>query len=254
MKIDVILDRIAGAEDIIPLFVGSERCKPLHEFGPYIRDYHIIHLCLSGEGVFFDKSGEHKISKGELFVIRQGEVTTYRASADNPWHYIWIAFRGKRAKDFDEAPSVLKYRLDLGERIYEYISSYVTSPDIYTAALHEILHSVTVGGDKTDKLSKIRRYIRYNYMMDITASSVAREFGFERSYLYRIFSKEYGIGIKEYIVKTRMEKARELLFDGMGVAECAHVVGYDDEFNFSRMYKKYYGLSPKHHVMKNSGK
>lgn len=90
-------------------------------------------------------------------------------------------------------------------------------------------------------------------MMDITASSVAREFRFEMSYLYRIFSKEYGIGIKEYIVKTRMEKARELLFDGMGVAECAHVVGYD-EFNFSRMYKKYYGLSPKHHVMKNSGK
>lgn len=254
MKIDVILDRIDAASDIIPLFVGCERCQPSHEFGPYIRDYHIIHLCLDGEGVLYDKYGEHKISRGELFIIRQGEVTTYRADNEKPWHYLWIAFRGRRTEDFDKAPTVLRYAADLGDRLYEHVSAYVTSPDIYTAALYEILHSVTADGERADKLSKIRRYIRYNYMMNITAASVAREFGFERSYLYRIFSKKYGVGVKEYIIKIRMEKARELLLLGMGVAECAHIVGYDDEFNFSRMYKKYYGISPKHHTAKNNEK
>ena len=254
MRMEVILDRIEAASDIVPLFVGCERCQPSHEFGPYIRDYHIIHLCLSGEGVLYDKRGEHKIGRGELFIIREGEVTTYRADSENPWCYLWIAFRGRRAEDFDKAPSVLKYAMDLGDRLYEYISSYITSPDIYTAALYELLHNITADGESADKLSKIRRYIRYNYMMDITAASVAREFGFERSYLYRIFSKKYGVGIKEYIVKIRMEKAKELLLSGMGVAECAHIVGYEDEFNFSRMYKKYYGMSPKYYAARNREK
>ena len=81
-------------------------------------------------------------------------------------------------------------------------------------------------------------------MRKITVSSLAESFGFDRSYLYRIFKKRYGIGIKEYIIKVRLEKGKELLKEGFSVKESAHLVGYDDEFNFSKVFKKEYGVAP----------
>ena len=75
---------------------------------------------------------------------------------------------------------------------------------------------------------------------------MAKSFGYERTYLYRIFKKRYGIGIKEYIINVRMDNARQFLADGRSVGETAALTGYKDEFNFSRAYKKHFGIPPSH--------
>ena len=82
-------------------------------------------------------------------------------------------------------------------------------------------------------------------MRPISVSSIAESFGFDRTYLYRAFKSRYGIGIKEYITEVRMRHAKEFLADGMSVGETARLVGYADEFNFSKAYKKHYNKSPK---------
>ena len=52
------------------------------------------------------------------------------------------------------------------------------------------------------------------------------------------------IGIKEYITEVRMKNAKRFLSEGASVSKCAAMVGYDDEFNFSRAFKRQVGLSP----------
>ena len=101
---------------------------------------------------------------------------------------------------------------------------------------------VAVHGLHSDKC--FCRDIEYSYMEDITVDSVARTFGFERSYLYRMFKERYGMGVKDYIIKTRIERAKELLSEGFSVCDTAALVGYRDQFNFSRSFKSYYGHSP----------
>ena len=81
-------------------------------------------------------------------------------------------------------------------------------------------------------------------MLPITVSSIADSFGFDRTYLYRTFKSRYGIGIKEYITSVRMEKSKEFLKSGYTVKESAHMVGFEDEFNFSKVFKARYGVSP----------
>jgi AraC-like DNA-binding protein len=98
------------------------------------------------------------------------------------------------------------------------------------------------GGD--EKLRMIRRYVKYNYMLPITVGSLSHDFGFERSYLYRMFKNKYGVGVKEYITSVRLEKAEQFLRDGYSVKESAAMVGYEDEFNFSKAFKARYGKSP----------
>ena len=49
----------------------------------------------------------------------------------------------------------------------------------------------------------------------------------------------------DYIKKIRMETAAELLLTtNMTAAEVAYKVGFEDQYYFSKSFKKYYGLPP----------
>ena len=231
--------------DVIPLFAGEEDCKPHHNFGPYIREHYLLHFCLSGKGVFFDKSGEHAVGAGEFFIIRPGEVTRYVADGTDPWHYVWFAFRGSITARFDPLSPVLKTPEGIAERLYALIDAREESPDPYCAFTYELAHALSLDHGDTDALSRVHRFVRYHYMEALSVESIASSFGFERSYLYRIFKKRYGIGLKEHITAVRMQHAKAFLSQGMLVSQAARIVGYADEFNFSRAYKKFYKTSPK---------
>ena len=140
MSKELVIDKTAGATDIIPLHAGQEHCAPSHRFGPFARNEYLIHYCLSGEGVLEDKYGTHRIKAGELFVIRPGEITVYQAHAERPWHYVWIGFCGKRAAVFSTERSVYACPDSVFRRLCTLIESKESAADIYTATIHEIIY------------------------------------------------------------------------------------------------------------------
>ena len=81
-------------------------------------------------------------------------------------------------------------------------------------------------------------------MNSISVGALAKEFGYERSSLYRGFVSRYGIGVKEYLTELRMTRAKDFLSAGHTVSETAYLVGYRDEFGFSRAFKKHFGEAP----------
>ena len=235
-----------SASDVTPLFVGREACEPGHSFGPYIREYYLVHLCLGGKGVLKNRHGTYTVGPGQLFVIRPGEITTYTADKKEPWEYIWIAFRSGESY-FDGNVSVFDTPQGLDDRLIGLLASEPLSRDGCFSVIYDLIyrteeHDVSGAGD--ERVRRIRRYIKYNYMLPITVGSIAEKFGFDRTYLYRTFKSRYCIGIKEYITEVRMQKAEEFLKDGFSVKESAHMVGYTDEFGFSKAYKSRYGISP----------
>ena len=242
---NIILNLVGKNADLCPIFVGSHDCGSGHNFGPFIRDHCIIHIVSDGKGVLHDKYGKHEIKAGELFIIRRGEVTTYTADKKEPWHYMWIAFTGAREKDFDTDRSVYTAPKRILRRLCELVENGEDSHDAYTALLYDLAYELfSHKTDSDNRLEKLRAYIDYSYMEEITVDSLSRSFGFERSYLYRAFKKKYGVGVKEYITAVRIERARQFLTDGMTVAKTALLVGYPDEFCFSRAFKTKTGISP----------
>ena len=234
------------ASDLTPLFVGREACESGHSFGPYIREYYLVHFCLSGKGVLKNRHGTYTVSAGQLFVIRPDEITTYTADKKDPWEYIWIAFRSDESY-FNGNVSVFDTPVGLDDKLIDLVSKEPLSRDGCFSVIYDLIYLTedrddADGGD--ERIRRIRRYIKYNYMLPISVSSIAESFGFDRTYLYRSFKSRYGIGIKEYITEVRMQKAMEFLKDGFSVKESAHMVGYLDEFNFSKAYKSRYGISP----------
>lgn len=250
---EFIIDSHKGATDIIPIFAGEQVCQPSHSFGPAMREYYLIHFVLSGKGVILDSRGRHTISAGELFIIRPDEVTTYTADRDEPWHYIWLSFRGRRAEEaFRNAPTRLPSPDGTAEKLRELITLEEAGADIYTSFIYELIHRLfSGGGSEISAASRVKRYINYSYMECIGAQEIAEKFGFERSYLFRIFKARYGVGVKEYLTAVRMEHAAQFLKSGQNVATVSSMVGYRDVFNFSKAFKKYYGISPAKYKVKD---
>ena len=233
------------SSDLVPIFFGGEKCDKGHSFGPHVRNYFIIHFCLNGYGTLKDKFGAHEISAGQMFIIRPGEITTYTADADNPWEYTWIAFEGKIAHVFNTNRSVYPFPKEIGQKLLVLTQKKESAPSIFISLLYQLIYSIFAEKKSdNDIISKVIQYIDFNFTTELTVKKLSLQFGFEQSYLYRIFKKKTGVSIKEYIIKTRMEQAKILLESGYTVGNTAFAVGYKDQFNFSKAYKKRFGIAP----------
>ena len=100
-------------------------------------------------------------------------------------------------------------------------------------------------------VGRIRQYIQDNYSRAITLQDVADDVGMDKSYIGRIFKKEFNEGIIEYLNHYRLNKAEEFLSMGMNVSEAAEKVGFNDPAYFGKCFKKYKGYNPKSVSRKN---
>ncbi|WP_135555739.1 response regulator [Paenibacillus cymbidii] len=64
------------------------------------------------------------------------------------------------------------------------------------------------------------------------------------SYLSRTFKEVTGQSFSDYVLRLRMEKAKELLGQGMKVYDAAERVGYRHVNYFSKSFQKYWGIKP----------
>ncbi len=109
--------------------------------------------------------------------------------------------------------------------------------------MSKMLNGITKYYDYTGFL---KEYVKENYMNEISFLDLAKICHVSRSHLSALFKKEVGCSFQEYLVNFRMHKAAKLLKEEhLKVFEVAELVGYPDVAHFSKMFKKYMGISPK---------
>ncbi|WP_059102592.1 response regulator [Shouchella shacheensis] len=101
-------------------------------------------------------------------------------------------------------------------------------------------------------LVQAKGYMEIHYHKPITLEDVAGRIGISSYYLSKLFKDQFQVTFIEYLTNIRLEKAKELLLDGMiSVKEIALNIGYKDPNYFSRVFKKETGLSPRDYRSKN---
>jgi AraC-like DNA-binding protein len=74
---------------------------------------------------------------------------------------------------------------------------------------------------------------------------VSDEVHYEYNYLSNLFSSVEGITLEQYIIRQKIEKAKELLFyDELTLSEIANQLGYSSVAHLSAQFKKVTGLTP----------
>lgn len=134
--------------------------------------------------------------------------------------------------------------IDQADYLYEIILFFSKRFEVYMTA--------TGTSTRDSVLDDILHYIHHNYASNITLENIAPLFGYNRSYLGKIFSKKMGQTFNSYVDHVRIERSKELLLkDEAKVYSIAERVGYKNVDYFHIKFKKYVGQSPAEFRKKN---
>lgn len=93
----------------------------------------------------------------------------------------------------------------------------------------------------------IRKFIDENYHRNIKAEEIGKLIGMNQNVIRKEFKTQYHITIAHYISELRMLKAKKMIIDKeIMIKEIAIECGYEYLQNFTRAFKKKFGLSPEH--------
>lgn len=258
-----------GKEDFSILAAGIQHCTKDFKCEYVARPGWHLHAVISGKGYFTADGRSQQVHEGQLFMVKPGEITSYRADAEDPWFYAWVTYDGPRAAENMEAAG-------FGPGV-NVLDSYVDMAGFYKTAKELISHAALTDSEELMRMGCAYRYlslavlsfekksenqlkdgvlsqddyVRYaveyldkNYS-DVKISDVSDYLGLSRTYLSEIFKKKMYISPQEYLIRLRMEKSRQLLLQTRwSIYMIAKSVGYDDQLAFSRMFKKKFGVSP----------
>ena len=168
--------------------------------------------------------------------------------------------------DFD---AIKKFQLDFSQMIFSTLKqkniqahkilSDVKSEDLYSCSTRSIIDLKAWIKHVTDKfrscactsdlpesmISKAKKYIKQNIDQDLSRTDIAAYLHINPDYFTRIFKKEVGLSIPEFIMQERLKIAKELILQtDMSISEIAVSVGYTNFSYFSKLFKEMFGVNP----------
>ncbi len=247
-------------KDLNPLFYGWQDCKKGHSYGPASRGQYIFHYIVTGKGIFKKDGITYSLSKGNIFLIRPDELIYYKADEVEPWSYIWIGFEGDAVNNLLErsgfSDNTNTFYLSQCEYIFKSTresNDLNRSLEVYICGKLYELFSVLIENNSSNNpqnmpdlyVQKAKEYFNTHYSINISIEHIAYTLGIDRRYLCRIFKKKIGETPQSYLINLRLERATLLLTQyNFSVGDVARSTGYNDIYNFSKMFKQKYGLSP----------
>ena len=87
--------------------------------------------------------------------------------------------------------------------------------------------------------------IREHYMEDISLTSLSAKYNISMGHLSKMIKESLSVNFSDYIASLRIQRAKELLRDDrLSIQEIAEIVGYNDYFYFTKVFKRVEGISP----------
>ena len=114
--------------------------------------------------------------------------------------------------------------------------------------LENHVDNIELSGSKLDtnmpNIVQILRYIKENYKT-VKLKSLAKHFNYAPNYISNLIKSSTGLTFSEILIETKLNNACKYLRDtSLPVHEIAHMVGYDSNEHFHRVFKKYVGFTP----------
>ncbi|MCP4627848.1 MAG: AraC family transcriptional regulator [bacterium] len=147
--------------------------------------------------------------------------------------------------------------LDAHVRLLRALENRVDRRVLVPGAVREILYHILKGdqgsflralalqNSSSHRIAQIVRFLQENYNQSLDISSIARFAGMGNSTLHHIFDKIVGQSPIQYLKKIRLHQARLMIVsNGLNASEAAYRVGYNNASQFSREFKRQFGMPP----------
>jgi two-component system response regulator YesN len=87
-------------------------------------------------------------------------------------------------------------------------------------------------------------FIEQNFDAGIGLEDIAQAVCSSKSHLCREFKAGSGMTVIEYLTRVRVEASRRLLITGLPISRVSRMVGFEDPYYFSRVFRRVVGAPP----------
>lgn len=141
--------------------------------------------------------------------------------------------------------SLITTEFSTGEKHKDILLSSLLKSAIATI-VRVCYYSKNTKESKAQKIvSDIISYINMNYEIPISNEDIAKRFHFNSAYLNRVFRKNTGRSIHEFLVSCRIAAAKEMLrSQSISVGEIAEKCGFSSGYHFAKIFRQKTGFTP----------
>ena len=146
---------------------------------------------------------------------------------------------------------------DATDRLLDCLCSPMDSTALGQAIVREIVYrallanhgptlfALTQHNANYSRIAKAIAYIRKEFASPLSVNDLAQHAGMSSSVFYRSFKDVTGSTPLQYLKKIRLHRAKHLLVaDSSRVSSAASAVGYESTTQFTREFKRHFGVAP----------
>ncbi|MDP4088679.1 MAG: AraC family transcriptional regulator [Bacillota bacterium] len=262
-----IFSLLTEKDMVLPVFVTGVGYEEYQDHVTRKGGFHNYHLaiCENGTGRLLIGEREYFIEKGMAFFFYPNIPHEYYPVTE-PWSIRWIIFSGSGAEALLNAVNfdrIEVFRINSPEevsfcynKLYKTLSAkkatnMLESSGIFYSFLANINNLIEPENleNKTqvaEKLDFIIEHIQGSYRRDLSLEELAALAGVSQSYLCRIFKQAYGMSPFTYIMRCRINAAKEWLinFPDKSIKNIALESGFNNCSYFGAVFKEHEGCSP----------
>lgn len=232
----------------------------LHEFTEFV-------YVLSGSSIQSVDNKEHKVERGSVIYIPQGQV--HNAVFDDKMACIEILVKPEIIDGILNSISASGEKVAISHTFYDFtgdkrrklenlveemLSEYkdndINSENVIKNYLsifitHIIRHSETATPKYKGIPIEVIDYINIHFRKHFTLEELAQMSFYSPKYFSRIFKQSFGITVTEYIAQKRVAEGCHLLTEtNMSIDEISKNLGWENNTQFFSNFKKFYGMTP----------
>jgi len=226
--------------------------------------YFAVEFVTEGRGTLELDGRRHLLAPGTVFAYGPGIRHTIRNDPQSPMRKYYVDFAGSAARPLLRRSALGQWKtLSVGDvpslvDVFEDLAQEARGDDATTRSLCELrlrvlmlkIEQLAVSGRRDTPRAfatydRVRKYIESNFLRLSSMEEVARECHVSAVHVSRLFQRFNRNGAYHFLTRLKMNRAAEMLLEeGLLVKVAAERMGYPDAFQFSRTFKRIYGVPP----------
>ena len=221
-------------------------------------DYQLLYV-YKGVGNYKIGHSFTPCSSGSVILYHPGEPQIYSYFFRDKPEVYWIHFTGSQCREilsrYGTDTCYIGESLQVKQIFEEMIKELQLKKDYYHSVVeHDFLKLLALIGRLKTQSQQVKPYsaiddlilaLNQQYMKEWSLDTMAKFCCLSSDYFSHVFKQATGTPPIRYLNQLRVEKARELLlFEGLSVSTAAFLTGFRDPLYFSRVFKRFMGVSP----------
>lgn len=252
-----------GRESLLyyPISLGYFDCKPSYGIQRNVFSSYLLLVMLTGSMAYQTRHSRGTARAGQVLLLDCNAPHSY--AAQGKCSFTFVHFAGAQSRELYEEIErncgnliPLQSPNELHEAIGEMIASMrderrmnegEASSLIYRMLMKLLEHSGASGdgGMGNPMVDRAITYIQAHLNEKLTVEEIAFSAGYSASYFSHMFTVETGLSPYQFVIKSRVEEAQQLLkTTRMTVQEIAFQCGFNSAANFCYTFRRLCGLSP----------